>query len=213
MNFIDIVLIIPLVYAAWKGLRKGFVIEVFTFLAFFVGIYAGVHFSEFASEKLSERFDFNNDYLPAVSFTVTFLAVGAIVFFAGKAIEKVVKVTALSPMNKMSGLVFGALKMLLILSVLLSIVESYSEKNDLISQEERDNSILYKPIKAVGLYTVPGLRTSSMFIENALKPASDSTGMTVRQVFRAKEIADSLGIEPKDVIELHEIYLKHQQID
>jgi|TARA_R110000737_G_C14621781_1_gene493402 membrane protein required for colicin V production len=210
MNFIDIVLLVPLAYAAWKGFKKGFIIEIFTLLAFFVGIYAGVHFSDYASEKLSTSFEADSPYLSPAAFTITFLVIGAIVFFAGKAIEQVVKITALSPMNKMGGLVFGAIKMLLILSVLLSVVESYSEKNDLISQESRDDSMLYKPVKAVGLYTVPGLRTSTIFIENALKPESDSTGLTVQQVFRAKEIADSLGMEPKDAIELYDIYKKYE---
>jgi len=210
MNFIDIVLLIPLVYAAWKGFKKGFIIEVFTLLAFFVGIYAGVHFSDYTSSKLTESFDIDSTYLPIVAFTITFLVIGALVFFAGKAIEQVVKITALSPMNKMGGLVFGALKMLLILSVLLSVVESYSEKNELLSKEKRDESVLYKPIKAVGLYTVPGLRTSTIFIENTLKLESDNTGLTVHQVFRAKEIADSLGIEPKDAVELYDIYRKYE---
>ncbi|MGJ8661932.1 MAG: CvpA family protein [Bacteroidota bacterium] len=210
MNFIDIILLIPIAYAAWKGFKKGFIIEIFTLLAFFVGIYAGVHFSDYTSNKLTESFDIDSTYLPAIAFTITFLAIGALVYFAGKAIEQVVKIAALSPMNKMGGLVFGALKMLLILSVLLSVVESYSEKNELISQEKRDASVLYKPVKAIGLYTVPGLRTSTIFIENALKPESDSTGLTVQQVFRAKEIADSLGIEPKDVVELYDIYQKYE---
>ena len=210
MNFIDIVLLIPVAYAAWKGFKKGFIIEVFTLLAFFVGIYAGVHFSDYASNKLSESFDIKNKYLPTIAFTITFLVIGAIVFFAGKAIEQVVKITALSPMNKMSGLVFGALKMILILSVLLSVVESYSEKNELISKEKRDASVLYKPIKAVGLYTVPGLRSSTIFIENTLKPEADSAGMSAQQVFRAKEIADSLGLDPKDALELHDIYKKYE---
>jgi membrane protein required for colicin V production len=210
MNFIDVVLLIPLAYAAWKGFKKGFIIEVFTLLAFFVGIYAGVHFSDYAAEKLADSFESDSPYLSPVAFTLTFLAVGAVVFFAGKAIEQVVKIAALSPMNKMGGLVFGALKMLLILSVLLSVVESYSEKNDLISKESREESVLYAPVKSVGLYTVPGLRTSTIFIENALKSESDSTGMTVQQVYRAKQIADSLGLEPKDAIELYDIYKKYE---
>lgn len=210
MNFIDIILLIPLAYAAWKGFKKGFIIEIFTLLAFFVGIYSGIHFSDYAAGKLTDNFEANSPYLPTVSFTLTFLAVGALVFFAGKSIEQVVKITALSPMNKMGGLVFGMLKMLLILSVLLSLVESYSEKNNLISQKSRNESTLYHPVKSVGLYTVPGLRLSTIFIENTLKSQSDSTGMTVQQVFRAKEIADSLGLKPKDAIELYDIYKKYE---
>lgn len=151
----------------------------------------------------------NSAYMPTIAFTITFLVVGAVVFFAGKAIEKLVTITALSPMNKVGGLVFGTLKMLLVVSVLFSIVESYSEKNDLISQETRDASLLYEPVKAVSLYTVPGLKTSKIYIENALKPASDSTGLSPMEIYNAKEIADSLGIVANDAKELYEIHQKY----
>jgi membrane protein required for colicin V production len=209
MNYLDLVLLIPLAYAAWKGFRKGFVIEVFTLLAFFFGIYAGVHFSDYTAEKLAGEININNTYMPTIAFTLTFLVVGAIVFFAGKAVEKLVQITALSPMNKMGGLVFGSLKMLLIISVLFSIVESYSEKNGLISAETRDASVLYEPVKAISLYTIPGLRMSNIFIQNALQPASDSTGLQPQELYRAKQIADSLGVTITDAKQLYDIHQKY----
>lgn len=209
MNYLDLVLLIPLAYAAWKGFRKGFVIEIFTLLAFFFGIYAGVHFSDYTAEKIAGEIDVNTAYMPTIAFTVTFLVVGAVVYFAGKAVEKLVQMTALSPMNKMGGLVFGTLKMVLIISVLFSLVESYSEKNDLISAETRKESLLYEPVKAISLYTVPGLKTSKMYIENALKPAADSTGLSPTEIFRAKEIADSVGVVANDAKELYEIHKKY----
>lgn len=209
MNYLDLALLIPLAYAAWKGFRKGFVIEVFTLLAFFFGIYAGVHFSDYTAEKIAGEITINNTYLPTIAFTITFLVVGAVVFFAGKAVEKIVQITALSPMNKMGGLVFGSLKMLLIISVLFSIIESYSEKNDLISEETREESMLYEPVKAVSLYTVPGLRVSKIFIQNALQPVSDSTGLEAKELYKAKEIADSLNITITDAKQLYEIHKKY----
>lgn len=209
MNYIDILILIPLAYAAWKGFQKGFIIEVFTLLAFFVGIYAAINFSDYAAEKITGEIDVNTVYLPTIAFTLTFLAVGGMVFFAGKAIEKVVKITALSPMNKMGGLVFGALKMVLIVSVLLSILESYSEKNEMLSTETREESVLYQPLKEVSLYTVPGLRASNIYIQNASEPAADSTGLSPNELYRAKEIADSVGIEANDAKKLYEIHQKY----
>ena len=50
MVFVDILIIIPLIYAAWKGFKHGIIIEVFTLLALFVGIYAGIHFFDFAGD-------------------------------------------------------------------------------------------------------------------------------------------------------------------
>ena len=46
MNFLDILILIPILYGAYKGFKHGFVIELFTLLAILVGIYVGIHFSE-----------------------------------------------------------------------------------------------------------------------------------------------------------------------
>lgn len=164
MNYLDILLFIPLVIGAWRGFKKGFVIELFTLLALLVGIYAGIHFSDFMSNILREHVGLNSKYLPAIAFTITFLGVGAMVFFGGKMIEKLIKVVALSPVNKVAGLVFGLLKMLYITSALLVILESIDEKNDFIPEDLKNTSLLYQPVKSTSLNTIPALKHSSLFL-------------------------------------------------
>ena len=64
MNFIDVLIIVPLIYAGYKGFKHGLVIEVFTLLALFVGLYAGIHFSDFLSAFLKKSFGWDSEYLP-----------------------------------------------------------------------------------------------------------------------------------------------------
>jgi len=165
MNYLDILLFIPLVVGAWRGFKKGFVIELFTLLALLVGIYAGIHFSDFMAGILSEHIGITSKYLPAIAFTITFLGVGAMVFFGGKMIEKLIKVVALSPVNKVAGLIFGLLKMLYITSALLVILESIDEKNDFIPEDLKESSLLYQPVKSTALTTIPALKHSSLFLK------------------------------------------------
>ena len=87
MNYIDILILVPVIYAGWKGFKHGLIIEVFTLLALVVGLYAGIHFSDYVAGVLKTSFDWHSKYVPVVSFTITFLGVGAMVYFAGKAIE------------------------------------------------------------------------------------------------------------------------------
>lgn len=206
MNFIDVLIIVPLIYAGYKGFKHGFVIEVFTLLALFVGLYAGIHFSDFLAAFLKKSFGWDSEYLPIISFTLIFLAVGAMVFFAGKTIEQLIRVVNLTPLNKFFGVFFGVMKMLYIVSVVLVIAESYDEKGDFFSDEKKDSSLLYHPVVKVSTTTVPGMDESTIFLKNALKPESDSTGLTIDQVLRAKEIADSLGIDANDAIEIKKIH-------
>lgn len=206
MNFIDVLLIVPLIYAGWKGFQHGLIIEVFTLLALFVGLYAGINFSDFIAEKLKTTFDWNSPYLPTISFTLIFLAVGAMVYFAGKTIEQMVKVVNLTPINKFFGVFFGVLKMLYILSVIIVLIESYDEKGDFFPEDKKESSLLYEPVKKISTYTIPGMGNSTIFLENAFKTESDSTGLTVEQIIRAKEIADSLGIDAQDAIAIKEVH-------
>lgn len=210
MNFIDITILIPLAYAAWKGFKHGLIIEIFTLMALVLGIYAGIHFSDYASKFLKDTLEWNSKYLPVVAFTLTFLAVGAMVYFGGKAIERVVKFTGLSPINKTFGIIFSLIKMGYFISVLIVLLESYDEKNDFFPEETKADSLLYEPIKNLSTSTIPGITESTIFLKNALKEETEKTQMTVDQVLRAKEIADSLGIDASDAIVLKEVYDKHE---
>ena len=206
MNFIDILIVIPIIYACYKGFKHGFVIELFTLLALLVGIYVGIHFSDTVAEWMKTSLGWNSEYLPVIAFTVTFLAVGAMIYFGGKMVEKMIKVVQLSPLNKALGVLFAGLKMLYIISVILVLIESYDERGKFFPKETKEKSLLYEPVCKVSTTTVPALANSTIFIQNALKPESDSTGLSVEDVLRAKEVADSLGIDANDAKEIKRIH-------
>ena len=159
MNFLDIVIILPLLYGAWIGFRKGLIIEVCTLLAFVLGIWGGINFSEYVSDWIADNVDVDTEYLPIVAFTITFLAVGALVFFAGKAIEKLINLAALKPLNKLGGLGFGIVKFVFVLSVGLVILEAYDSQSAFIPEKLKKNSLLYEPVKDLSLETIPALKS------------------------------------------------------
>ena len=168
MNFIDIIIVILLGYAAVQGFKKGFVIGLFTFLALFIGLYAGIHFSDFVSNIFRQHLGVTSENLPVISFIIIFLAVGAMVYFLGIAIEKVIKVIQLSLVNKLFGAFFSVLKMAFILGAIILIVESYNENNDVISEETKSNSLLYYPFKKFITLCIPAFDESTLFLKNTL---------------------------------------------
>lgn len=165
MNYLDILLIIPIIIGAWRGFKKGFIIEIFTLLALLVGIYAGIHFSDMMAVILRENLGFTSKYMPAISFTITFLLVGAMVFFAGKMIEKAIKVVALGTINKFAGMIFGVVKMIFILSIGIVILDAYDQQGDFISDELKSESLLFNPIKNTSIKTMPALQYSELFVQ------------------------------------------------
>jgi membrane protein required for colicin V production len=166
MSILDFFLLIPLGYGAWRGFKKGLIIEIFTLLAIIVGIYVAVHFSDALSQKIIENVGEEYSSTPAVSFTLIFLAVGALIYFGGVALEKVIKVVNLSLMNRMFGSLFGLIKALYLTSILLVTYESYDPNGKLISLENRENSLLYSPIKYTSIKTIPFLSESRLYLES-----------------------------------------------
>ena len=79
MNYLDIILIIPIIWFTYKSFSKGFIIEIATLVALILGIYAAIHFSYFASDLITENLEIGEKYLSLTSFTLTFLIVIAIV--------------------------------------------------------------------------------------------------------------------------------------
>jgi membrane protein required for colicin V production len=166
MSLLDVFLLVPLAYGAWRGFKKGLIIEVFTLLAIVVGIYMAVHFSDLVSNKINDNVGEEYSSTPAIAFTLTFLAVGALIYFGGVALEKVIKVVNLSIVNRLLGLLFGTIKALYLLSILLVTYQSYDPEEKLISAESRENSLLYQPIKNTSIKTIPLLSQSRLYLES-----------------------------------------------
>jgi membrane protein required for colicin V production len=205
MNFVDIIIIVPLIYAAWIGFKKGLIIEIFTLLALLLGIYAGIHFSDWTSALIKDNMNIEGKYLPVVAFTLTFLAVGAMVFFAGKMIERMLKVVNLSPLNKAFGLLFGLIKMVYTLSILIILLETYDERGDFIPEDIKSESLLYEPVKVTASATIPAIEESTIWMKNNVSNGlfdGEDKDISLDDIRELKHTADSLGITLEDLKQL-----------
>lgn len=155
MNWLDIVLAIPLLWFLYKGFRNGLVIELASLAALILGIYAALHFSFYVQGYLEENFEIAENYLYIISFAITFLIVAIIVYLAGKIIHKVISIVALGFLNRLAGGVFGVLKAALVLSVILYFINGFNP--GLIKSDVRENSILYEPIESIVPLIIPRL--------------------------------------------------------
>lgn len=146
MNFIDILLGIPLLWAVYKGFTKGLIIEVATLLALVLGIYGALHFSEFTADFIRNKLDYDSQYMSYISFVVTFLVIVVVINLMGRLLDKVVEAVALGFVNRLLGVVFSVMKAVLILSILVNLVERLDSRFDFISKEKKENSFLYQPL-------------------------------------------------------------------
>jgi membrane protein required for colicin V production len=207
MNFIDLLILVPLLLAAWKGFKRGFIIEIFIVLALLVGIYCGIHFSDYTSDLIKDKLNVSSIYLPLISFALTFTVIAVGIYFIGKMLEKVVKIAQLSLLNKLGGVFFSVVKTLYFMSTLFLLIASVQEKTEIIPTATLNESLLYTPVSKLSLATIPYLKESKLFITENFK----STAYTEKEVMRAKEIADSLGISTTDSLELRRIYFNYEK--
>jgi len=168
MNFLDLLILVPSAYGGYVGFRKGLIIEVCTLLAFVLGVWGGIHFSDYASEGLIENFDISSKYLPIIAFAITFIVVAGLVYFVGKMIEKTINLAALKPVNKFAGLGFGMIKYLFIMAVVIILVEALDNRSQIIEEEMKSDSLLYQPVQEMALQSIPALEDSKYLLEYAV---------------------------------------------
>ena len=173
MNYLDIIFIVPLIWAAYRGFKKGLIIEVSTLIAFGLGVWGGIHFSDFIANLITDSVE--SKYVPLVSFGVTFILIVAAVFVLGKMLEKVINLVQLKLVNKVSGAAFGVAKVVLIISVILVIVNSYDQKAGIVPSDLKESSLLYQPFSDVSLKVIPALQNSQLFNESTVITVPDTT--------------------------------------
>ena len=164
MNYLDAIIIIPILWFAYKGFTKGLIIELATFIALLLGIYIAGHFSDYTADFLRNKMDFHSRYMSIISFTITFLGVVLLVILFGKSLEKVVNVLLLSFVNKILGALFGLLKAAFVMSTLIYIMATFNFENKIIDIDLQKQSLLYKPIKSVAPSIFPIIKDSNVGI-------------------------------------------------
>ncbi len=162
MNFLDIIICIPLVWGLYKGFTKGLIIEAAIFVAFGLGVWGGIHFSEFVANKIKNYFNWHSIYLPIVSFAVTFLGIVILIYLIAKLIQRMVEGMALGAVNKIGGAIFGALKYALVMSVLIFMMDAIEKSFPVISFKTKEGSVLYQPLGKIAPMLIPALNKSNV---------------------------------------------------
>ena len=147
MNYIDIILILLLVFSAISGFRKGLIVELASLAALILGIWGAIEFSDVTSDFLVENFNMNSEHLNIISFIVTFVVIVILVHIVGGVVNKMVETVMLGFLNKLAGLVFAIVRAALILSIILVIFDKIDEDVQILSPEVKSESRMYEPIR------------------------------------------------------------------
>lgn len=128
MNLFDMVCIIILGYCLVRGIFRGLIKELSSIVGVFGGFYAAYTYYMKVG-KLFSSWISNTSYLNILSFLIIFCGVFIIISIIGVIIKYLLNIAFLGWVDHIFGAGFGAIKGILIVSMLLMILTAFLPKN------------------------------------------------------------------------------------
>jgi membrane protein required for colicin V production len=158
MNYIDLFCIVLLVYAVFTGFTRGFIRQLALIAALVVGVYGALKLSGYTARLLESRLNVNTEYLYLVSLGITFLMVFIGVNLLGRLVEKIAENAELSFINRLLGVAFSLVKIILILGILLAYIDRIDHNTRILPQGSKERSLFFKPFTSVVRAIFPSLQ-------------------------------------------------------
>lgn len=150
---IDVVFLVLMLLAVFKGLRNGLIVALFSLIGFIVGLAIAVKFSALAAEHIRHTVNIAERWLPLVAFVVVFVGVLLLVRLGARALQGVIEVAMLGWLNRLGGVLFYALLYIFIFSIVLF----YFTQTHFINAEAAQASVTYPYIEPLGPKVIDGL--------------------------------------------------------
>lgn len=147
MSILDIIIIIPLIYGAYKGFTKGLLRELTSLLAVILAITLGFKLMDLVIALIQPYLGENNQIVPLIAFVAIFVVVLILVNLLSKAVKKVLDMTLLGNVDDFAGAVLGILKWAFAMSMILWLLD---QAQIIIPKERTEGSILFPFLMAYG---------------------------------------------------------------
>ncbi|HKG68435.1 MAG TPA: CvpA family protein [Segetibacter sp.] len=143
---VDIIFLILMVLAIYKGISRGFIVAVFSLIAFIVGVAAALKLSATVATHLHEKMNLGGPWLPILSFLVVFVCVVLVVRWGAGLVKKAASILFLGWIDTLAGIILYVLLYLMVFSVILF----YASRIHLITPEVQAASKTYSYIEPFG---------------------------------------------------------------
>lgn len=158
MNVLDIIFLVPMLYALYRGFKKGLIHMISSLLALVLGIVGAIKFRPVFASALDSVFSISPEYVNVIAFAVAFVSIVIVVHLVAFLVEKLVKAVALSFVNRVLGMAFGLLVTAFVLSMILWPINEVNKEKQIIKPERIEKSLLYKPLSAFAPAIFPYLK-------------------------------------------------------
>lgn len=150
INYLDLIFGGLILFGAFKGFRKGVIVELASLLALVLGIYGAIQFSGFVADQLVIYIDWDKRYVDLAAFGLTSVAIILGVSILGKILTSLAKLVMLNGINRMLGLLFGGMKLAVFSGVILIFLMKANALFGFIPTEIIEQSLLCDSLLGLG---------------------------------------------------------------
>ena len=136
---IDIAFLIVMIIAVFKGFSKGFVVGIFSFIAFIIGLAAALKLSAIVAQHLQTASGVSGKWMPFLAFSLVFIVVVLLVNLGARIIRKTIRVAMLGWLDRLGGIVLY----IIIYTIIFSVILFFAEKMLLLKAETIKASKVY----------------------------------------------------------------------
>ena len=171
---IDIIILIVIGAGAIVGFVKGFIRQLASILGLIVGLLAAKALYASLAEKLCPTVTDSMTVAQVLAFIMIWIAVPLIFVLIASLLTKAMQAISLNWLNRWLGSGLGALKFLLLTSVVIGAIEFVDSDNKLISETKKEESLLYYPMETFAGIFFPAAKnmTQQYILENKDKDAT-----------------------------------------
>ena len=147
MTTIDIIILIALGAGVIIGFMKGFIRQLASILGLIVGLLAAKALYTSLAVKLCPTVTDSMTVAQILAFVIIWIAVPLIFTLVASVLTKAMEAVSLGWLNRLLGAGLGALKYLLLVSLVVCVIQFIDTDSQLISQTKKEESLLYYPIE------------------------------------------------------------------
>lgn len=150
--FLDLLFVIILVLAIFKGYQRGLIVGIFSFIAVIIGLAAALKLSAVVAGYIGDTIKVSNEWLPVISFAGVFILVVLLIRLGANMIQKTVEISMLGWVNRLGGILFY----IAIYGMVYSVVLFYAEQLKLLEPDTIEKSATYSYVQPWGPKIING---------------------------------------------------------
>ena len=110
MNWLDAIILLPLIYGLIRGLMKGFLSEVVSIAAIILGFIASKYWGGILSAWMETHWAWSATVCKAVAYGLLFIAIATVLTIIARLLHKFFHAIHLGGLNRLAGGLFGIAK-------------------------------------------------------------------------------------------------------